>query len=337
MKAYSLHNVDDLRYEDVPMPECKSGWVIVQVKAAGICSSDVPRIFTKGTYHFPTVPGHEFSGIVHSVSDAGNSHLIGKHVGVFPLIPCRNCKSCSDKHYEMCENYDYIGSRRDGAFAEYVAVPVWNLIEIPENMPFEVAAMLEPFSVALHAIKFGNVTAHDNVAIIGTGMIGLAAGLWARKMGTNNVTVIGRNEDKRNMVEHCQLAYSIGLNCDDQDKYDFVLEAVGTPDAVEMAINATKRGGRLVLMGNPSGDIPLKQSVYWKILRKQLKITGTWNSSFDGTNPSDWTDAVQTLSNIEAATLITHRFSQENLIDGLELMRGHKEPYCKVMTLWNQK
>jgi len=139
------------------------------------------------------------------------------------------------------------------------------------------------------------------------------------------------------MVEHCQLAYSIGLDCDDQDKYDFVLEAVGTPDAVEMAINATKRGGRLVLMGNPSGDIPLKQSVYWKILRKQLKITGTWNSSYDGKNPSDWTDAVQTLSNIDAASLITHRFNQDKLTDGLELMRKHKEPYCKVMTLWNQE
>ena len=337
MKAYSLHNVDDLRYEDIPIPECKPGWVIVQVKAAGICSSDVPRVFTKGTYHFPTVPGHEFSGIVHSVADDSNIHLVGKHVGVFPLIPCRNCKPCSDKHYEMCEHYDYIGSRRDGAFAEYVAVPVWNLIEIPENMPFEVAAMLEPFSVALHAIKFGNVTTLDNVAIIGTGMIGLAAGLWARRTGAKNVTVIGRNEDKRNMVEHCQLAYSIGLDCDNQDKYDFVLEAVGTPDAVEMAINATKRGGRLVLMGNPSGDILLKQSVDWKILRKQLKITGTWNSSYDGKNPSDWTDAVQTLSNIDAASLITHRFNQDKLTDGLELMRKHKEPYCKVMTLWNQE
>ena len=106
---------------------------------------------------------------------------------------------------------------------------------------------------------------------------------------------------------------------------------------VGRAINATKRGGRLVLMGNPSGDIPLKQSVYWKILRKQLKITGTWNSSYDGNNPSDWTEAVQTLSNIDAASLITHRFNRENLTDGLELMRKHKEPYCKVMTLWNQE
>ena len=144
MKAYNLHAINDLRYEEVKMPECPSGWAIIQVKAAGICSSDIPRIFTKGTYHFPTIPGHEFSGIVHSVADAENEYLVGKTVGIFPLIPCRQCVSCAKKHYEMCSNYDYIGSRRNGAFAEYVAAPVWNLVELPNNIPFEVAAMMEP-------------------------------------------------------------------------------------------------------------------------------------------------------------------------------------------------
>ena len=92
-------------------------------------------------------------------------------------------------------------------------------------------------------------------------------------------------------------------------------------------------------MGNPSGDIMLKQAIYWKILRKQLRMTGTWNSSYDGTNPSDWTDAVQALSGnqIDAASLITHRFNQNDLMQGLQLMKQHKEPYCKVMTLWNQE
>jgi len=337
MKAYNLHSVGDLRYEDLPMPQCESGWAIVKVKAAGICSSDISRVFTKGTYHFPTIPGHEFSGIVESVADARDNKWIGKHVGVFPLIPCRKCRPCADKHYEMCEHYDYVGSRRDGAFAEYVAVPVWNLIEIPSEIPFEVAAMLEPFSVALHAIKFGQVSAQDKVAIIGTGMIGIAAGLWAKMRKAEQVTVIGRSEGKRAMIEKFGLEYKVSDSTDDNE-YDFVLEAVGTPDSIQTAINATRRGGRLVLMGNPSGDIILQQSIYWKILRKQLVITGTWNSSYDGTNPSDWTDVVEALADnrIDGKSLITHRFSQDKLLDGLELMRKHQEPYCKVMTLWNE-
>ena len=82
----------------------------------------------------------------------------------------------------------------------------------------------------------------------------------------------------------------------------------------------------------------LRQSVYWKILRKQIVITGTWNSSYDGTDPSDWTDVVEALKDgkIDGSSLITHRFSQDRLMEGLELMKQHKEPYCKVMTLWNE-
>lgn len=337
MKAYNLHAVNDLRYEDVPMPECPPGWAIIKVKATGICSSDVPRVFTKGTYHFPTIPGHEFSGVVHSVANPENARLVGKPVGVFPLIPCRQCESCKDKHYEMCSNYDYVGSRRDGAFAEYVAVPVWNLVELPETIPFEVAAMMEPFAVALHAVKIGVITKGMNVGIVGTGMIGIAAGQWAKMYGASSVTVIGRSEDKRKMVENCGLEYFV---CNDPScicEYDFVLEAVGTPKAIELAISATRRGGSLVLMGNPSGEITISQAVYWKILRKQLKISGTWNSSYDGMNPSDWTEVVNALAKkaIIADSLITHRFSQAKVMEGLELMREHKVPYCKVMTIWN--
>ena len=143
MKAYNLCAVNDLQYQEVKYPDCPEGWSIVKVKAAGICSSDIPRIFTKGTYHFPTIPGHEFSGRVEAVSDAENQRLVGKKVSVFPLIPCRKCAQCKTGHYEMCENYDYIGSRRDGAFAEYVAVPVWNLVELDEGVDFEEAAMME--------------------------------------------------------------------------------------------------------------------------------------------------------------------------------------------------
>lgn len=339
MKAYVLHGVNDLRYDDIDIPECPSGWAIVKVKAAGICSSDIARVFTKGTYHFPTIPGHEFSGIVERIGDLEHNHMLGKHVGIFPLIPCRHCPQCADKHYEMCANYDYVGSRRDGGYAEYVAVPIWNLIELPESIPFSSAAMLEPLAVALHAIKIGEVKSGYNVAIIGTGMIGISAGQWAYKFGADKVTIIGRNENKRKLVENCGLEYEICTSKEGLGEFDFVLEAVGTPSAVELAISVAKPGGTVLLMGNPSGDISLSQNVYWRILRKQLVLKGTWNSSYDGSNYSDWTDAVSAIAkneiNVEA--LISHNFTQEDLKSGLEFMRDHKEPYCKVMTIWNEE
>lgn len=187
MRAYELHGVNDLRREDIEKPEIPSGWVLVQVKASGICSSDIPRIFTNGTYHFPTIPGHEFSGVVAAYGEGVPEERVGKRVGIFPLIPCRTCPQCRQKKYEMCEHYDYLGSRRDGGFAEYVAVPDWNLMELPENVSFREAAMLEPLSVALHAVKRSGVKPGDTAAVIGTGMIGFAAAAWAKALGAETV------------------------------------------------------------------------------------------------------------------------------------------------------
>ena len=338
MRAYVLHGVNDLRYDEIDIPECPENWAIIKVKAAGICSSDIARVFTKGTYHFPTIPGHEFSGIIESVGSKKHANLVGKHVGIFPLIPCRKCPQCAEKHYEMCASYDYIGSRRDGGFAEYVAVPVWNLILLDKSIPFTSAAMLEPLSVALHAMKISGVKEGDSVSVIGTGMIGISAAQWSKKLGAKEVTIIGRNETKRTLVERCGLKYNV---CNDKaviGNYDVVLEAVGTPSAIEMAIHATRPGGTTVFMGNPSGDINIAQNTYWRILRKQLKIVGTWNSAYDGTNPSDWTEAVNALAKneVNVAPLISHCYPQEELAKGLELMRDHQEPYCKVMTTWNK-
>lgn len=339
MKAYVLHKVNSLRYEDVKMPDCPKGWAVIKVKAAGICSSDIARVFTKGTYHFPTIPGHEFSGEVYAVGDEKDAGWIGKKVGVFPLIPCKKCSQCGEKHYEMCANYDYVGSRRDGGFAEYVAVPVWNLIALPSSIPYTLAAMLEPLSVALHAIKQCDVKSESKVAVIGTGMIGIAAAQWASKFGAKSVVVIGRSETKRTLVEKCGLTYSVITKKEDIKQYDIVVEAVGTPTAVEMAITAAKPGGMVLLMGNPSGEISISQEIYWRILRKQLTLKGTWNSSYDGANKSDWTDAVEAMSKgeIDVSPLISQLFMQDRLMDGLQLMKEHHEPYCKVMTTWNEK
>ena len=241
MKGYSLHAVNDLRYEKLEYPECTTGWCVVKVKAAGICSSDIPRVYTKGTYHFPTIPGHEFSGVVDKVADSENENLVGKKVGIFPLIPCRKCQQCKDGHYEMCSNYDYVGSRRDGGFAEYVAVPVWNLVELSDEISFEEAAMMEPLAVALHAIKIADIKDGDTVAIIGTGMIAFAAAQWAKKMGAAEVIVVGRSESKRKIAETIpKIGYATFENC--KEEVDVVLEAVGSNSAIDTAMNMVKAG-----------------------------------------------------------------------------------------------
>lgn len=337
MKGYSLHEINNLCYEELEYPICETGWCVVKVKAAGICSSDIPRVYTKGTYHFPTVLGHEFSGIVDKVADKENEYLIGKRVGIFPLIPCHKCPQCKEGHYEMCSSYDYVGSRRDGGFAEYVAVPVWNIIELPDEIKFEEAAMMEPLAVALHAMKSAEIKIGNTVAIVGTGMIAFAAAQWAKKLGALEVMVLGRSENKRKIaegildIEYCTCAKN-------EKEYDVVLEAVGSNSSIDMAIRIVKPGGKLVLMGNPEGNIQLNQNTYWRILRKQLHIVGTWNSSYEKNSDCDWTEVKAALENheINVMTLVSHFYEQENLKIGMDLMHQHKEPYCKVMTIWNK-
>ena len=207
MKAYQLLEVNCLQYNDLPIPELQPGWCLIRVRAAGICSSDIPRIFSKGTYHFPTIPGHEFSGEVVKVGIDSDRHWIGRRVGVFPLIPCRVCEPCQQHHYEMCEHYDYIGSRRDGAFTEYVAVPIWNLVELPENIEFRHAAMLEPLSVALHAAKRVEIQPGDSVGVVGTGMIGFAVAQWAKALGAGKIQVLGRSEKKKSVADKVGVEY----------------------------------------------------------------------------------------------------------------------------------
>ena len=184
MKALNLHGVGDLRYEEVPMPVRKAGEVLLKIKAVGICGSDIPRVFTKGTYHFPTIIGHEFAG---EIAEADEPELIGRGASVFPLLPCGKCEACLKEQYAQCSHYDYYGSRRDGAMAEYLAVRQENLVLLPEGVSYAEAAMSEPAAVALHAFRKAKVGVGDTLAIFGVGPIGLIMAGWARDAGVKQV------------------------------------------------------------------------------------------------------------------------------------------------------
>lgn len=336
MKAYVLHGIHDLRYEDVSCPVIEKGWVLVRVKAAGICSSDIPRIFTKGTYHFPTIPGHEFSGVVEKVADASQEHWLNKRVSVFPLIPCGKCESCKKHKYEMCESYDYIGSRRDGAFAEYVAVPEWNLFALPDNISFRTAAMFEPLAVSLHAVKKLEIKPGERVAVIGTGLIGFAMAQWAKYLGAGDVCVIGRSEEKGQIAQELNgIRYLYG-EAGWKESFHKVAEVVGSESSLQQAVSITAAEGRIVLTGNPQGDMKLLQNQYWRILRKQLSVCGSWNSSYESQGPSDWHEVSAAIEQqkIQVDELITHCFAQDELDKALNLMVEHKEMYCRVMIEW---
>ena len=290
MKAYVLNGINQLDFVEVPKPKLREGEVLVEVQAAGICGSDIPRIFETGTYHFPTIPGHEFAGVVCEVQAEMDVAWLGKRVGVFPLIPCMSCQPCNEKQYEMCMYYDYLGSRRDGGFAEYVAVPVRNLIELPDEVSFETAAMLEPACVGIHALGRVDMQKVHSATVFGPGTIGLLIAQWLRVLKVENIYLVGTNEKQRELA--LKLGFEQFYNGNETDAVraildetkgagtDLTIECTGLGSVLEQCLELTKRGGEVLVVGNPHGDLDLPKAIYWKILRKQLHISGTWNSSF---------------------------------------------------------
>ena len=345
MKAMVLHNLNDFRLETVEEPRPKSGEVLVEVRAVGVCGSDIPRVYYTGTYSYPLIPGHEFSGVVIAAGSNVDDKWLGKRVGVFPLIPCKTCIPCQNKQYEMCRHYSYLGSRRNGAFAEYVAVPEGNLIELPESVSFEEAAMLEPMAVSVHAMRRISPSPTDVVAVCGLGTIGLLLLMFLREAGIKNILAVG-NKDR-----HKRWAQEFGVLevafCDNRvvkaDAWlkektggagaDVFFECVGKKETVVQAVNTTAPGGRICLVGNPETDIMLERETYWKILRNQMTLTGTWNSSFTHDAEDDWNYVLERLAanRIMPGKIISHKFSLENLMQGFHIMRDKTEDYGKIM------
>lgn len=342
MKAVVLRDVGDFRVEDVPQPQPKAGEALVRIRACGVCGSDLPRIFAKGTYRFPCIPGHEFAGEVQALGEGVDAAWLHKRVTVFPLLPCRRCDSCLVGEYAMCSDYDYFGSRRDGGFAEYLAVPVWNLVEAPPALSFEEAAMTEPAAVAAHALRRAGVEIGDRVAVFGAGPIGLLLAQWARAWGAYSTMLVDVDAAKLEFAQKHGFGHTIDAQKHDavQRIYeatgnrgaDVAVEGAGVSETLEQCLRCVRPFGRVVAMGNPAGDMRLSQKGYWELLRKQLRIEGTWNSSY-APPKNDWQMALAYMAEgrLQAKELITHRFSLDAAPEALRMMQARKEFYTKVM------
>lgn len=345
MKAYVLHGPNDIRYEEVSVPSPAAGEVLIEVKATGVCGSDIPRIYQTGAHKHPLIPGHEFSGIVAGLGKGVEEKWLGKRVGIFPLIPCGKCGPCQNKQYEMCRSYDYVGSRRDGAYAEYVTVPADNLIELPDNVSFEAAAMLEPMAVAVHAMRRVSIKAEDTVIICGVGTIGTLLLMFLMDTGLKSILVIGNKDSQKQNVlrigldENCYCdSKTSDVNAWIMEKTngkgaDVFFECVGRNETITQAVDLTAPAGQICLVGNPYSDMELDKQVYWKILRNQIRMTGTWNSSFTGDMDDDWHYVLDRLAlgTVAPEQLISHRFSIDEIEKGFYIMRDKIEDYVKIM------
>ena len=301
MKACVLRAIKGLEYTEIAYPVVKSGEVLVQVKACGICSSDLDRVFRTGAYHFPIVLGHEIAGQVVSTAQDIDSSLVGNRVVVYPLLPCFECEACKKGFYAQCKGYNYFGSRCNGGYAQYLSVPVWNIKPFSDLVPFTHAALCEPSAVAWNAVSKADIKFGSKLLIVGTGLIGIVAGLWARQKGAA-VSFKVRNSQKADFIK--TLGFDNVQTDFKEGSFDICMECVGTNESIALSLNHVKARGTVIFVGNPQSDVVLDKKIYWKILRQELIVKGVWNSLY----PSDWEAVLKNINSLPCDKMITHTF-----------------------------
>ena len=343
MMAAVLYAPADLRYEEIVVPRIGVNDVLLRVKAAGNCGSDLQRIMVEGTHVFPCVPGHEFSGEIAEIGNKVNSFKIGDKVTAYPLISCMRCEWCRQGEYNLCEDYDYLGSRCDGAFAEYIKVPGSNLIKLPRQVGFEEAAMTDPACVALHGIKrAGGIRIGESVAILGTGPIGMLACQWAKAMGAGKVIAVDIIEDKLKTARNLGADTCINANREDMVErvteetkgkgVNLVMEIAGSLATQKASLLIAAKRGRVVHIARSYSDVLLPDEVYSKIFRKELEIYGAVNSNFSPLD-NEWKTTLKFMASgaIKTKPLISHRIKLKDIAETFKKMYQRKMIYNKII------
>ncbi|MBO1141505.1 galactitol-1-phosphate 5-dehydrogenase [Enterococcus avium] len=348
MKAVDLKAINQLELVEKEKPVPKKGEVLIHVMACGICGSDIPRVYVTGSYQFPTVLGHEFSGEIVEVADDVSSDYLGKKAAVFPLLPCNECDYCQSGYYAQCKNYNYFGSRTDGGFEEYLAVPLFNLVLLEDQVSYEEGAMVEPATVAQHVINKAELTVGDNVVIYGAGPIGVMVAQWAQINGAGKVVLMDIDSTKVAFAR--ELGFEYVCNSQEKEAESFILEtlggkladvaieATGSSAAFDQCAQSIRTFGRVVLLGNPHSDMVLKQKTYDQFMRKEGTIIGMFNSVYEHFPKNEWQVTAQAIANkqLNLKPLVTHKVPIEELIGAFDMIHEKKEFYNKVLMV-NEK
>jgi L-iditol 2-dehydrogenase len=297
MKAVVLEGPNTLVSRDVPEPEpIGPDSVLVRIGAVGVCGSDVLRFGKGKAYHYPLVLGHEFSAIVESAPPTSRFRP-GDRAAVFPCLPPAGDPMVEIGEFVLSADYDYFGSRRDGALQEFLHVPERNLIPVPDGFSLVKAAMVEPAAVALHGVRKFDIPANAVALVIGAGPIGALAAQWLRILGCTRVVVADVDARKRAIMT------DLGFETIDASTEDTVarireltggrgpsiaVEASGLPFTLIQAIEAVSVFGQVLLLGDISGDLTVPQPLVSSVLRREVRLIGTWNSKITPAGLSEW-------------------------------------------------
>jgi L-iditol 2-dehydrogenase len=334
VKAAVLRDVHDLRLEELPDPQPADNQVLIRVKAAGVCGTDVHM--WEGTNQegtFPFIPGHEWSGEVIQVGKAVKSISAGDRVVAEVPIPCRICANCKDgMEPNMCPDFELYGFSWEypGGMAEYTLAREERLFRIPDNVSYEEAALVEPVSVAYHGVwgSGGGAAPHDRVVVFGAGPIGLFAMLACKASGAPVITVEPQTFRQRmardlgadlvidptagNLVEQV-LDHTGGRGA------TLILECSGSNGALAATFDVMAKQGRIVLIGQSAGrKVPVEIG---RAIFERTTIIGSSGSPYFF--PKTLTFMSRQL--VDLMPVVTHQFPIDQIQDAFELSKSGVE------------
>jgi L-iditol 2-dehydrogenase len=341
MKAVVLEARRVIAYKDVPTPEPSPGHVRLKTKANSICGSDIKR-YLDGHRTYPLILGHETSGIIDRVGDGVSKDHLGKHAAIIPLVPCLVCEECRRGYYSACHSYSFIGSRQSGGLAEFVDLPEQNVLILPDDLPFEHAALIEPATVARHMLALGDFRSGQTAIVLGAGSIGLLLVQWLRILRAEQIIVTDILEDKLRIASKVGAQATLNPSQVDvarevqklvSDGADLTLEATGVPQVLEQSLSLTRPRGKIVLAGNQPLDKSLPLTFVETLIRREISLIGcfmSYSAPFPG---HEWTETLAALlsGSLDMDTLISHRFPISRAPEVFEGIGTHHLAHQKII------
>jgi len=303
MKAAVLHGKEDIRLERVDVPELGSHDVLLKVKAAGICGSDIPRVLGHAAFFYPLILGHEFSGEIVQVGDRVTRVKPGDRAAGVPLLFCGRCEDCLKGNYAQCPSYSFIGTKTHGAFAEYVVMPEINALPLPDGLSFEHGAMVEPVSIAVHALRHMNFVPGQDVVILGLGTIGMFVLQCVNLCGARSITAVDISDERLALAakygaDHLVNAAREDLlertrEITDNRGFEIVLECAGSTATMLQSFELAANKANVCLVGTPHEELRFPPRLFEKMHRKEFRLTGSWMSYGAPFPGRDWEMALQ--------------------------------------------
>lgn len=342
MKALSkLHTQEGIWLVEAPIPQVGPNDLLIRIQKSSICGTDVHIYnwdnWAQHTIPVPMIVGHEYVGIVADMGSEVSGFEIGDRVSGEGHITCGHCRNCRAGRRHLCRNTKGVGVNRQGSFAEYLVLPAFNAFKLPADIPDDIAAIFDPFGNAVHtALSFDLVG--EDVLITGAGPIGIMAVAIAKHVGARHVVVTDVNEYRLELAAQMGASCTVNVAKEDLWKtaqtlgmtegFDVGLEMSGSGAAFAQMLRHMNNGGKVALLGIPSGDI----NIDWnEVIFKMITIKGIYGREMFET----WYKMASLIqSGLDIAKVITHHYSIDDFQKGFDAMRSGQSG--KIILDWDK-